>query len=233
MNGVFLAYPSDWVGQAIYISETNALKFPDVGLISLTLYRSHIIRRAKRRERVSEQIWKEQDLEDKDFLNQVAKKTKLEQSDRLTTTALRDGCFWVSSNRKHEEQEELTSFSFSQSDWKGLALLYGASSATSWHRYFSIDTLYDDYCRGIGWKKFDLTKLEFSGLAYNRTYGNLLSMWGLSEAGIFFLKQVLEALEKNLEKNDCKRLEQKITEWRSKHKESQNIKVREFMNFLT
>lgn len=165
MNGIFLAYPSDWVGQAVYVSEIKENQFRDVGLLSLTLYRSHIIRKTKQSGRQSEQIWKDLLLDDKEYLSQVAHEWTLEQSDRLTRTVLKDGCFWVSSNRNHKESEELSAFSFDKADWKGLALLYGASSATSMHRYFSLDSLWRDYCKDLGWKSFNLEKLEFSGLA--------------------------------------------------------------------
>ena len=228
LNGIFLAYPSDWVGQAIYVSEMKKSKFPDVGLISLTLYSSHVIRKTKQKERQSEQTWKDLLLEDKEYLSRVSQEWTLEQSDRLTSTALKDGCFWVSSNRNHKEREELSALSFSKSDWKGLALLYGAASATSMHRYFSLDSLWRDYCKDLGWKSFNLGKLEFSGLAVSRSYGDLLWMWTLSEASIFFVSKVRDTLRIQLKEREWKNLNQKINEWRREHEDNQNYYEKEF-----
>ena len=38
LNGIFLAYPADTVGQAVYISELKESSYPDIGLISLALW---------------------------------------------------------------------------------------------------------------------------------------------------------------------------------------------------
>lgn len=44
MENKFLAYPSDRVGEALYIKKRQ--RYRDVGLISIALYWSHVIRRA-------------------------------------------------------------------------------------------------------------------------------------------------------------------------------------------
>ena len=229
LNGVFLAYPSDWVGQAVYVSEIKETKFLDVGLISLTLYRSHVIRKAKQNERQSHQIWNDLLLDDKEYLSHAHEKWVLEQSDRLSETALADSCFWVSFNRRYEECDELSRFSFQRSDWIGLGLLYGASYATSLHKYFSLDNLWNDFCKDMGWKSFSLEKLEFTGLASQRSYGNLLWMWKLSEASIFFMDKVRKALRVHLGQKDWTRLTEKIEEWRLKHKKAQSRCEKEFV----
>jgi hypothetical protein len=228
LNGVFLAYPSDWVGQAVYVSETKESKFPDVGLISLTLYRSHIIRKANLRERQSDQIWKNQSLDDKEYLIQARKEWTLDQGDRLSKTVLEDGCFWVVLDRFYKKHEELSALSFLKSDWKGLGLLYGASLGTSIHRYFSLDDLWKNYCEDLGWKSFNLEKIEMGGLANVRTYGGLLWMWTLSGSSIFFLNKVRRALREHLGKKEYDRLNQKINEWGKQHREKQNIYESEF-----
>ena len=92
LNGIFLAYPADAVGQAVYISELKESRYPDIGLISLTLFRSHIIRKAKRTERQHEQIWKDQLFDYEEYLKN-AKNWKREPLDCLTETILEDGCF--------------------------------------------------------------------------------------------------------------------------------------------
>jgi len=230
LNGVFLAYPSDWVGQAVYISEMKEEEYPDVGLISLTLYRSHVIRRAKQRERQSDQIWKDMLLDDKDYLSLPPEKWTVEQIDRLPETVLRDGCFWVSSDRSYHEQEkdELSPLPLRGSDWRGLGLLYGASLATSVNRYFSTNNLWEDYCKDLGWKGFNLGNLEMSGLAFMRSYGGLLWMWSLSGSSIYFIDKVRRALRKHLGKTEYERLNQKVDEWRARHNEKQDISETEF-----
>jgi hypothetical protein len=227
LNGIFLAYPSDGVGQAVYLSEIKESKFPNIGLISLTLFRSHIIRKAKLSERQSEQIWKDCLLDDKEY---VSSKWELEQTDRLSKTILKDGCFWVSFNRNYKESDDLSMLPLCESDWKGLGLLYGASSATSLHKYFSLENLWQNYCTDLGWKSFSLEKLEYCGLANQRSYGNLLWMWALSEASICFLAEVRKTLRENLGVEECRTLKQKIDQWKISHKESQRKYEKEFMN---
>lgn len=229
LNGIFLAYPSDGVGQAVYVSEMKESKFPDVGLISLTLFRSHIIRKARQSERQTEQIWKDLLFDDKEYLNYVTKEWELEQLDRLSKTVLKDGCFWVSSNRSYEESEDLHELSLLKNDWRGLGVLYGASLATSLHRYFSLEDLWEHFCKDLAWANFSLGKLELCGLTYSRSYGNLLSMWTLSEASVFLIDKVRKALREHLDKNEWTKLNEKMTQWRLDHKQTQTKCEKEFI----
>ncbi|MEM3697357.1 MAG: hypothetical protein QXQ94_07650 [Candidatus Bathyarchaeia archaeon] len=217
-NGMFLAYPSDAVGQAVYLSELKESLYPDIGLISLTLFRSHIIRRAKRKERQHEQIWKTQF--DDEYLNPQS--WKRIQLDRLPETVLEDGGFWVTFNRGYQKTENLTKLSFTEADWKGLAILYGAHYSTSFHKYFSINDLNKNYYKDIGWKGiFSLEKLELSNLAVSRSYGTLDSAWSLSDAAFFFIDKVRKAIKTWLGKSEWETLNNKISEWKNRHKENQ------------
>lgn len=218
LNGIFLAYPSDAVGQAVYISELKESLYPDIGLISLTLFRSHIIRRAKRKERQHEQIWKAQ-FDEKEYLS--FRLWEREQLDRIPESALEDGGFWVTFNRHYQKTENLTKLSFNEADWKGLAILYGAHFSTSIHRFFSLNDLYENYCKNVGWKSFDLTKLELSNLAVLRSYGTLESMWSLSDASFFFIDKVRKAIKTWLGESEWENLNNKISEWKLNHKENQ------------
>lgn len=229
LNGIFLAYPSDGVGQAVYVSETKESKFPDVGLVSLTLFRSHIIRRARQGERQIEQIWKDLLFDDKEYLNYTPKEREREQLDRLSKTVLKDGCFWVSLNRSHEESEDLHELSLCKTDWRGLGILYGASFATSLHRYFSMEELWKHFCKDLGWGGFNLGKLELCGLTYSRIYGNLLWMWTLSETSIFLIDKIRKALKEYLKENEWTRLNEKITQWKLEHKQTQTKCEKEFI----
>jgi len=229
LDGIFLAYPSDGVGQAVYVSEIKESKFPDVGLVSLTLFRSHIIRKAKQNERQSEQIWKDLLLDDKEYLSHVAKEWEPEQLDRISKTVLKDGCFWVSFSRTFEESEDLHEFSLCETDWRGLALLYGASAATSFHRYFSIEDLWKRFCKDLGWAGFQLGKLELSGLASSRTYGNLLWMWTLSEASILLMDKIRKALKEHLGESEWVRLNERVNGWKLDHNQIQTRCEKEFI----
>jgi hypothetical protein len=217
--------------ETVNVSHINESAFADIGLISLTLYRSHIIRKTKQNKRENDQIWKKEGLDDKEYLNQIANEIKLEQSHSLAKTVLRDGCFWVCPTRKTNKEEELSPLSFYKGDWRGLALLYGVTISISLHRYFSITNLWRDYCKDLGWKSFSLGKFELSDLAYYRSYGSLLHLWGLSETAVFFLDETRDALERNLKKDEYQMLNQKMGEWKKRHKEEQTTTEKEFMDF--
>ncbi|MHA1676611.1 MAG: hypothetical protein ACTSU6_05475 [Candidatus Njordarchaeales archaeon] len=228
LNGIFLAYPADTVGQAVYISELKESSYPDIGLISLALFRSHIIRKAKRKERRYEQIWREW-FDEKEYFKGIRSSDQRTQLYRLSETVLDEGCFLVTYNRNYEKVSDFSRLSFNESDWKGLATLYGAHLSTSIDRYFSIKDLYDNYCKDIGWKRFDLTKLELSNLAVYRSYGTIDYMWSLSDASIFFIDKIQNALKKYLGETEWKKLNNKIKEWKLRHKENQTRHKREII----
>jgi hypothetical protein len=220
LNGIFLAYPSDAVGQAVYISELKESLYPEIGLISLTLFRSHIIRKAKHKEREHEQIWISMHFDDAEYLKYI-KNLSPAPLDRFAQTVLDDACFWVKYNRNYEKTNDFSSLSFNKVDWRGLAILYGAHFSTSVHRFFSINDLYENYCKNIGWKSFDLTKLELCNLAILRSYGTLEYMGSLSDASFFFIDKVRKAIKKQLGEKEWENLNNKISEWKSHHKEKQ------------
>ena len=228
LNGVFLAYPANVVGQAIYLSELKESFYPDVGLISIALFRSHIIRKAKQTERQHDQIWRDMELDDKEYLKNIRTADR-EPLDRLSETVLENGCFWVAFNRKYKRTEGPSKLSFTKRDWKGLAILYGAHLSTSVHRFFSINELYTNYCKDLGWKGFDLTKLELCNLAVYRGYGTLDSMWSLSEASFFFLDKIQRMIKKQLGKTEWKKLNDRIDQWRREHEENQKRYREEFI----
>jgi len=227
LNGVFLAYPSDRIGEANYISEIEENKFGDIGLISLTLFRSYITRKTKKFERKSEQIWNEMFLDNKEYLNYLDE-IGWENSDRLPATILEDGCFWVSFTKNYEKSEELYRLIFRPIDWRGLAVLYGASFATSLHRFFSKNDLWKRYCKELKWKSFRLYKLVQCNLAVMRSYGNLLWMYSLSGSALFLRKKICAILKEKLGKKTWDDLKEKIHEWKNKHREKQIKYEKEF-----
>lgn len=225
---MFLAYPANVVGQAIYLSELKESFYPDVGLISIALFRSHIIRKAKRIERQYNQIWKDMWFDDMEYLKNIRTLDR-EPLDRLSETVLEDGCFWVAFNRRYRRTEEFSELSFIKRDWRGLAILYGAHLSTSVHRFFSIDELYNNYCRDLGWRSFSLEKLELCNLAVCRSYGTLDYLWSLSDTSFFFLNEIRKIIEKQLGRTEWKKLNNKISQWRYEHEEKQKRYREEFI----
>lgn len=221
LNGVFLAYPSDRVGEAVYVSEVKEHKYMDVGLISLTLFRSHIIRKAERRERQSEQIWENEFFDEKEYVKYV-KTFRWERADGLPSTVLRDGCFWISfSPMGGESEEPYYRLPFNKSEWKGLGLLYGASRATSLRRFFSIDHL-SGIREGLGWKSFALLGWVQCDLVSTRSYGDHLWMYGLNLRAHSLLSEIREALRKRLGTGEWKKLNRSINEWKRQHRANQS-----------
>ena len=231
LNGVFLAYPSDRVGEAVYVSEIKEQKYIDVGLISLTLFRSHIIRKAERCERQSEQIWKNGHFDEKEYERHV-KTFSWERSDGLPATVLKDGCFWISFAPSGKESDERHyRLPFNPSDWKGLGLLYGAGRATTLRRCFSIEYL-SKINKKLGWKSFNLWRLVQCDLADARSYGDHLWMFGLSLLAHFLLGQIRETLEQRLGKEEWKKLTKHITEWKKQNKMNQSKHEKEFIKLF-
>jgi hypothetical protein len=226
LNGIFLAYPSDRVGEALFLSESKQ-QYLDVGLISLTLFRSHIIRRVKRRDRQNEQIWSEYDLDERGYWKEV-KSWSWERADGLPATLLKDGCFWVSfdPNGRYSE-DRYYRLPFSKSNWQALAVLYAISCATSLDRYYSHKHLWN-LCKEIGWKSFNPWPLVQCDLADVRTYGNNLWMYSLTYRAHFLMENIREALKENLGSRVWRKLTTKIKEWRERHHTEQSKHENEF-----
>ena len=64
-------------------------------------------------------------------------------------------------------------------------------------------------------------------LAISRCYGTVNAVWALSDASIFFLKKIQEVLSEKLGE-EWEKLNDKIDEWRARHKEKQEIYKKEF-----
>lgn len=229
LNGYFLAYPSDWVGEAVYLCEKAEI-YNVAGLISIALFRSHVIRKAKRFERESERLWKEQLLDDTDYLN-YAKTLPWHKGCILAATALKDGCFYGSFTQTAKRNtDSLSSVNFNLSDWKGLALLYMATFSISLNRYFSLDYLRQmrDF---MGRGTFNLWKWVQCGLVDVYSYSDRLWMYGLTDDAILLKNTMKDSLQENIRKSEWMRLNEKIEEWKEKHKSSQKRIEKDFANF--
>ena len=198
-----------------------------MGLISLTLFRSHVIRKAKFCQRQSEQVWINE-FDDKGYQKHI-KSLPWERSDGLPSTALKDGCLWTSYDTKGKESETCYRLPFSKSDWIGLGLLYGATCSTSLDRYFSIKYFMEKR-RIMGWKSFNLWNLVLCDLADVRSYGSRLFMFSLSGHAHFLETEIRQALKRKLGGTEWKKLARVINEWKEQHRADQEKLEKEFAN---
>ena len=216
LNGVFLAYPSDRVGEAIFVSEVKEQKYKDVGVISITLFRSHIIRRAERRERRTEDIWKTYHFDEKKY-QKYLDEFSWERLDGLPATVLKDGCFWISFAPDGEESEEPRyRIPFNPSEWTGLGLVYAASKAVNLRKLFSLEYL-SKINENLGWGQFDLWGWVQCELMNTRSYGDHLWMFGLNLRAHSLLNEIREALKRKLRKKEWKKLSRKIADLKQQH----------------
>lgn len=225
LNGIFLAYPSDRVGEALYVSEKKQ-EYKDVGLISLTLFRSHVIRKAQFCQRQSEQVWINE-FDEKKYRKWIAS-MPWERSDGLPATVLHDGCFWASYDTKGMESETCHRLPLTKSDWIGLGLLYASIYSTSLDRYFSIKYFLEKR-KSLGWKGFSLWNLVMCDLADVRTYGDRLLMISLNPHAHFLESRLRLALKRKLGKKEWARFLEAIEEWRDQHKVDQEKHEKEFI----
>jgi len=224
LNGVFLAYPSDRVGQALYVSEKKR-EYADIGLVSLTLFRSHIIKKAGSKTRSNEEIWNKY-TDDEKYMKEL-KSSDWERSDGLPATLLEDGCFWISYNPNGKQKRRSYRLPFSKSDWVGLGLLYGAILATSVDRYFSYAQLRRKR-RDLGWKGFNLWGLVQCDLAWARSYGERLEMFSLNPRAIFLQNKIREALIRELGRREWNKLDNIVSKWKRQHQLEQKEFVASF-----
>jgi len=231
LSGVFLAYPSDRVAEALFISQDRS-RYPGVGLVSMTAYRSHIIRPAQRTQGAKpvSKRWKE--LFDLSGYLRVIKESPHQKIDSLPATVLKDGCIWVSVDARGnalDEEDKKIGHKLPLTAWRGLALLYASGLTVGYAKYFSRDLL-DERCTAMGWNRYDPWVLSSYGLALSREYGETLYMWRLSESAWFLRRSLKDRLERELGHTEWRRLLDKVKEWRKDHKREQ---VRERRVFST
>ena len=218
-NGVFLAYPSDRVGEALFLSESKEV-FLDVGLLSLTLFRSHIMRRTRKRRRGSEQTWRDYLFDERRYWSNV-ETWSWERADGLPATALEDGCLWTSFDQKGDyNKEKWYRLPLTKSDWQALGVLYGITLATSVDKFFSHEYLWK-LCRKVGWKSFYPWGLVRCDLAEVRTYGDRMWTYSLSFRGHYLLGRIRKALKEELGQSEWEKLKTMTSEWKREHRAEQ------------
>jgi len=227
LNGIFLAYPSERAAEAPLMSKKR-VAFSDVGLISITLFRSHVTKSAKHRERATDQIWKENNEEN--FLSDVRTNWKWDNYDRIAATAIDDGCFWVS-YKSNGKRCDLSRQPLLKSDWIGLALLYAANRAESMFKYFSYDVL-TNLQKSLGWKGyFNLSTAVQCDLADLCSYSSRLHTFSISNQAVFLETPLRKAIKREIGAEKWTQLLEKIGELRTLHRTHQHSSHNEFIVF--
>lgn len=165
LDGIFLAYPSDRVGEAMYLNEFNH-KYPEVGLISIALFRTHHIRPCTFSKRKNDKLLDRFYIEDWNCLD-YDKKLK-----RIAETVLSDA-FWVSVDKsgKSIETDELKAIRLLRKDLESLAILYALTKAKGILRWFSWNELHK-FGKKLNWKNPDYGLLRVACLAESCTYSD-------------------------------------------------------------
>jgi hypothetical protein len=198
VDAVYLAFPSDRAGEALYLSETKR-KYPDIGLISVALFRTYCIRRALYERRKSNVIWSSDYFFDekahKKWYQEEHKKENLSSLERHLLSILKERKFYSSISKHGQlDSENVYDFSLPKREWQGLALLYALTKVKGFN---SIHTQRDltDLGKELNWDwYFDLSM--FSGLLNRTDYGTNLSAWFYTEEAFVFESELVNALKK-------------------------------------
>jgi hypothetical protein len=204
-DAIFLAYPADAAGEALFLSREKEW-YQGIGLISLTPYRSHVIRPGRLGRRVSEHVYRNW-FDDAHWFASLDS-VHMDQYDRLAATALESGAIYSSFDRKSAfSDSEVSSISLRESDWRALALLYSAAEAIGYLKYFQEDWLVEISREKLGWPRPDFTKLSFANLVDYYTYGpEMLRMFALSNSCCSQLSRARKGMKANLGSSTWQRL---------------------------
>jgi len=227
LDGVFLAYPSDRAGEAFFLSE-NRKKYTDVGLISLTLFRSHIIRKSREFKRAYNSVLNDTFSVPPRYTEEV-REWDWDKYDNLPATVLKDGCLWVSyyGSGKYDKTT-LHQWNLARSAWIGLGLLYIISSAISLDKYFSFDYILQVW-KETGLRSFDLWPWVLCNILDVRTYGERAWSCSFYRRGHYHFGRIVEALKANLKRNEWRKLRQKRRDLMRNHLQEQKEYRREFV----
>jgi len=215
LNAVFLAYPSDRVGEAIPFIERNR-NYRSYGLLSLALFRSHCIRRARLREsRYDDYVWK-QYFNKEGIISSIANNPGgyvSKKDRRRTIIELRKG------SKKSVLKED---------DWQILCLIlrmydvYGYNKFFAWEEesgiqrtYLEIFNSYPNYPSG----------LVYAGLVTDYSYGTRLTMLSLTDAALYYRQEIEQVLAERY-----KRALDKVRKLQSEWKQRKRIKQKETRN---
>jgi hypothetical protein len=231
-DAVFLAYPSDAAAEALYLSEAKKANM-QVGILALTLYRTHVVRRAEIAKRTNDEVWQNRFDETKywkDWENSRRDKTnfKLNNEQRLTASALLTKGFWSKVDKSGRRTKRASKIDIPKSAWRFVAIVYALSDATSIYRMHSKSELDDLFFRRMKWGYMNWGDALKAGLIYSREYGSRLSVYNLEENVDALRPELERALKANLGTKDWNKIQRIIEELRKQHSEERKQRFEEY-----
>jgi hypothetical protein len=186
LDAIFLAYPSDAVAEALFISESKAT-YPNIGLISIALYRSHIARPATIIQRTYQKIWNDQ-FDDRAKMKRI-KRQGFKTKYQIPATAVECGGSMVSYSKSGEElpEDDFEVSEISSNAGYALSVLYHLNKIFGAHRYFSYSEL-KKYLAHVNYRAFSPRQLIRVGLADFRSYGDSELFLSISEGALFLVE---------------------------------------------
>lgn len=209
-EATFLAYPSDRVGEALYIKEKQS--YEEVGLISIALYRSHLIRRAAM----------EKKEDSSEILNHF--------SERVYWQNIRKNEIGVPRTSKRIVELVLNdTINLEQKDWEFLALLWASEIATGvfkYHRYVNLKQRAKD----LGWTVPYYQALTYTSLVETRSYGDTTWLYILSDAASYYKKELEEKMSEELGNGTMTRIRKIAEKWKNHHRERQKEEIASYIS---
>jgi hypothetical protein len=217
LNAVFLAYPSDRVGEAVSFIERDR-SYRNYGLLSLALFRSHCIKKARLREsRYDEYVWKNYFDKEKTINSIIKKPSRYCYKKDLQRVI-------IELNKKPGKSV------LTDDDWRLLCLIlnlydiYGYNKFFAWEgesgiqrTYLKIFNRYPSYPSGLG--------LVYAGLITDYSYGTRLTMLSLTDEALYHRQKIEQVLAERYP-----RAFKKVKKIQSEWKQNRRIKQRETKN---
>jgi len=216
LNAVFLAYPSDRVGEAISFVEGNK-DYRSYGLLSVALFRSHCIRKARLREsRYNNYIWKSHF--DKERI----------------VSSLPDNAFYnVPKKDRSRIVIELSRGTgrsiLKKQDWQMLALVLSLFDVYGYNKYMAWeggDGIARVYLKVFKSYPYYPESLVYSGLICENAYGSRLTMLAPTDGAIYY-RQKIEQLLSQKHRVVIEKIKTFRSEWeqhrRQKQKEGKSM----------
>lgn len=194
LNAAFLAYPSDRVGEAIQYVEGNN-DYKKFGLISIALFRSHCIRKAKMRQTMySDYTWKE--YFDKERIS----------------ASLGDASCWhyvPKEERRHVivELKKKQKSILKEIDWQMLGLffcfydIFGYNKYLTWEGKNGFENCFNEIFGKYPPYPYGLI---YADLVVEQAYGSMLTTYGLSDAAIYYRSEIESNLKSNFSRTLAK-----------------------------